>query len=112
MTSGLCSLYTIHCIHHTLCTLCNVYSVQCVHTLTLCSIYCTGLIHGIAWVAWSWWMYTRRRQTYVWKAAACVVYVTALVLLELFDFPPLLWSLDAHALWHLGTIPVPLVFYK
>lgn len=31
--------------------------------------------------------------------------------LELFDFPPLLRLLDAHALWHLSTVPLTLYWY-
>ena len=32
--------------------------------------------------------------------------------LELGDFPPLLWMLDAHALWHAGTAPLSLLWYR
>ena len=35
----------------------------------------------------------------------------ASVLLELLDFAPLLWTLDSHALWHLTTAPIHLVWY-
>jgi hypothetical protein len=31
--------------------------------------------------------------------------------LEMFDFPPVLGSLDAHALWHAATPPLALLFY-
>lgn len=32
--------------------------------------------------------------------------------LELFDFPPLLRLVDAHALWHLATVPLTIYFYR
>ncbi|PKI85572.1 hypothetical protein MVES_000665 [Malassezia vespertilionis] len=32
--------------------------------------------------------------------------------LELFDFPPVLRILDAHALWHLSTVPISIVWYQ
>lgn len=31
--------------------------------------------------------------------------------LELFDFPPILRLVDAHALWHLSTVPISLYWY-
>ncbi|GFO36975.1 post-gpi attachment to proteins factor 3-like [Plakobranchus ocellatus] len=36
----------------------------------------------------------------------------ALLSLELGDFPPLWWILDAHALWHAGTVPMTLLWYS
>lgn len=33
-------------------------------------------------------------------------------LLELLDFPPLFWVLDAHALWHISTVPLNVLFYR
>ncbi len=34
------------------------------------------------------------------------------VLLELLDFPPLLWTFDSHALWHASTAPVHFLWYS
>ena len=31
---------------------------------------------------------------------------------QLLDFPPILWILDAHSLWHFSTIPLPLLWYR
>ncbi|OWK54840.1 Post-GPI attachment to proteins factor 3 [Lonchura striata] len=59
-------------------------------------------------VAFAW----ARRLPHVWKCAAAVLLLQALALLELLDFPPLLWVLDAHALWHIGTIPLNVLFYS
>ena len=52
------------------------------------------------------------RRKYVWKCVAAVVCGSLTVLLELLDFPPLLWVVDAHALWHLSTVPLPLLWYR
>jgi len=32
--------------------------------------------------------------------------------LELFDFPPWLRVIDAHALWHLATAPIAIYWYR
>ncbi|NXP96783.1 PGAP3 factor, partial [Vidua macroura] len=65
-------------------------------------------------VAWwlRWCLRQGRRLPHVWKCAAAVLLLQALALLELLDFPPLLWVLDAHALWHIGTIPLNVLFYS
>lgn len=34
------------------------------------------------------------------------------LLLEVNDFPPLLWVLDAHALWHLSTVLPTVLLYR
>ncbi|XP_049867695.1 post-GPI attachment to proteins factor 3 [Pectinophora gossypiella] len=49
---------------------------------------------------------------YVWRLVVFCKLSGAAVLLELFDFPPYLDYWDAHALWHLSTAPLPLLFYK
>ncbi|CAH3022542.1 unnamed protein product, partial [Porites evermanni] len=28
------------------------------------------------------------------------------------DFPPILWTFDAHSLWHLGTVPLAYSWYS
>lgn len=74
---------------------------------TLCF---AGLLNVCGWVYWCYQV--KNRQRYVWKAALSVVLVSALVLLEVWDFPPILWTFDAHALWHAGTSPVPILWYR
>ncbi|NXY11154.1 PGAP3 factor, partial [Pteruthius melanotis] len=79
---------------------------------------------GMDWEALGWtgrhWSYTGmdwgqlcpgRRPPHVWKCAAAVLLLQALPPLELLDFPPLLWVLDAPPPWHIGTIPLNVLFY-
>lgn len=40
-----------------------------------------------------------------------LILMSASVLLELLDFPPFLRILDAHALWHLATVPITKMWY-
>jgi len=45
----------------------------------------------------------------------CLLSVLAFTLsslLEVLDFPPWLWLLDSHSLWHLATVPIPLLWYR
>ncbi|NXK56226.1 PGAP3 factor, partial [Chauna torquata] len=61
---------------------------------------------------WLWWcLRNRPRLPHVWKCAVVVLLLQAGALLELLDFPPLFWVLDAHALWHISTVPLNILFY-
>ena len=45
------------------------------------------------------------------KAFVFVLLTTAATALELFDFPPWMFIIDAHALWHLSTVPITKSWY-
>ncbi|XP_053373559.1 post-GPI attachment to proteins factor 3-like [Mercenaria mercenaria] len=63
-------------------------------------------------IGWTAWCFMMRRNKYVWKAIASIVGIQLLLCLELGDFPPLYWALDAHSLWHAGTWPLALLWYS
>lgn len=69
-----------------------------------------GMVNLLWWLCWCW--QNRRTLPYWWKCGLVVMLLHGLALLELLDFPPLLWVLDAHAVWHLSTIPVHFLFYR
>ncbi|XP_072105723.1 post-GPI attachment to proteins factor 3 [Mobula birostris] len=71
---------------------------------------CIGLLNMLWWLAWC--LQNRTCLPYVWKCALVMVMLQGLALLELLDFPPLLWAFDAHAIWHFSTVPVPFLFYS
>jgi hypothetical protein len=67
-----------------------------------------GVLTALGWVVWA---------TYVKHPARKLVYqfmvlVHLAMLLEVLDFPPIFWLLDAHALWHAATIPLTYLWYK
>ncbi|KAF8898232.1 Per1-like protein [Gymnopilus junonius] len=51
------------------------------------------------------------RPDFIGKSGAFVFLTTAATGLELFDFPPWARTIDAHALWHLSTVPIALLWY-
>uniref|UniRef100_A0A3B4AL36 Post-GPI attachment to proteins factor 3 n=1 Tax=Periophthalmus magnuspinnatus TaxID=409849 RepID=A0A3B4AL36_9GOBI len=69
-----------------------------------------GMVNLLWWLCWCW--QNRRTLPYWWKCGLVVLLLHGLALLELLDFPPLLWVFDAHAVWHLSTIPVHFLFYS
>ncbi|OWR55413.1 hypothetical protein KGM_205932 [Danaus plexippus plexippus] len=69
-----------------------------------------GVSAGLLWLGWCWQQY-RRGLSYPWRLLLFCVWSGSALTLELVDGPPLLgW--DTHALWHLSTAPLPLLFYK
>uniref|UniRef100_A0A4W5M421 Post-GPI attachment to proteins factor 3 n=1 Tax=Hucho hucho TaxID=62062 RepID=A0A4W5M421_9TELE len=69
-----------------------------------------GIVNLLWWLCWCW--QNRRTLPYWWKCGMVVLLLHGLALLELLDFPPLFWVLDAHAVWHLSTVPVHFLFYS
>lgn len=71
-----------------------------------------GVIQSIAWILWLFCKQEGREHPGKKFLALFVAAVNAAVLLEVLDFPPLLDTVDAHALWHLATIPLTFLFYE
>ncbi|XP_019405841.1 PREDICTED: post-GPI attachment to proteins factor 3 isoform X2 [Crocodylus porosus] len=69
-----------------------------------------GLLNLFWWLAWC--VRNQQHLPYVWKCMVVVLLLQVLALLELLDFPPLFWIFDAHAIWHISTIPVNVLFYS
>ncbi len=69
-----------------------------------------GIVNSIGWLLWCGNVHIA--QPYVWRAATSILLLNGLVLLELLDFPPIAWTFDAHSLWHAGTAPIALLWYR
>ncbi|KAH9908990.1 Per1-domain-containing protein [Xylariomycetidae sp. FL2044] len=71
-----------------------------------------GLVQNALWSYFSWarWRESRRAWA-VWPGVA-VAWIMMVMSLELLDFPPLWGALDAHSLWHLGTIAPAILWYN
>lgn len=70
----------------------------------------TGIATGVGWIGW--YVMQRRRKPYAWKILLFQILVGISLLLELNDFPPLFWVLDAHSLWHLSTVLPSVLLYR
>lgn len=71
-----------------------------------------GVIHNLMW---SWFSYKKYKQSgRVWAMwpGFVVAWIMVVMSLEVLDFPPLFGCLDAHSLWHLGTVGPAMVWYK
>jgi len=67
-----------------------------------------GIATAVTWLVWVTAVrHPGRRIVYHF-----MVLVHLAMLLEVLDFPPLWWLLDAHALWHAATVPLTYLWYK
>lgn len=70
----------------------------------------TGILSGVCWLLW---YFLRGKRRHYGKKIVAFFALTALSLvLEVNDFPPIFWIFDAHALWHLATVPITVIFYR
>eukprot|EP00095_Tigriopus_kingsejongensis_P002557 snap_masked-scaffold309_size213625-processed-gene-1.19 protein:Tk02557 transcript:snap_masked-scaffold309_size213625-processed-gene-1.19-mRNA-1 annotation:"hypothetical protein CAPTEDRAFT_219496" len=68
-----------------------------------------GAVNSICWIAWS--LYFWKTKAHAKYALVSVLLLNGTILLELLDFPPILWTFDSHSLWHLSTAPIHIVWY-
>ena len=73
------------------------------------------VIGSIQNILWGWFSVSRYRKMHrTWAAwpGLIVAWIILAMSLELFDFPPLGGMIDAHSLWHLGTVLPTYWWYK
>lgn len=70
----------------------------------------TGIVGGLGWLLW--YLISRKKRVYAWKVLIFQVFAAFSLILEVNDFPPLFYTLDAHSLWHLATVPLTILFYN
>ncbi|XP_022227796.1 post-GPI attachment to proteins factor 3 [Drosophila obscura] len=69
----------------------------------------TGVLSAVGWFIWCHRVRTRR--PYFKRILRFYVLFALAMSLELLDFPPICWILDAHALWHFATVPLVSLYY-
>lgn len=72
-----------------------------------------GIIHTIVWIVWAirHVSINGKEARYAYKQILMVTLLALTMALELLDFPPFWFILDAHALWHLSTVPITFILY-
>ena len=67
-----------------------------------------GVLQQLMWCTWA----LQQRHPQKWHLVWFIVLINAALSLEILDFPPLVGLLDAHAMWHLCTIPLTYMWYS
>lgn len=88
------------------------------YTYNIAANLVVGLIHNALWLLYPWGpvrLFPGRdkqyRPAFALQPAWFVLFTTLATTLELFDFPPWYRTIDAHALWHLATVPIVPLWY-
>ena len=69
-------------------------------------------IHNLMWSWFSVEKYRESGRAWATWPGLVVAWIILAMSLELLDFPPLWGCLDAHSLWHLGTVAPTMIWYK
>lgn len=80
------------------------------YTYNMAANVAVGVVTNIMWTWFSFHRYQRTKR--IWSAwpGMIVAWIVMAMSLELFDFAPWGGMLDAHSLWHLGTV-VPTIWW-
>jgi len=69
-----------------------------------------GLLNSASWIL----LCVRNRVgcPYFWKMGLAVILTNCFLAFEVLDFAPVLWTFDAHSIWHFLTIPLPFLIFS
>jgi hypothetical protein len=97
-------VWTVLCLAAYLAHVSYLSFVRFDYTYNMAANVVVGLLQNILWTSFAIYRYRKTRQGWTLWPAYIVMIVASAMSLELFDFPPWLGMLDAHSLWHLGTV--------
>jgi hypothetical protein len=82
------------------------------YTYNMAANVVVGIIQNVLWTWFSITRYRKLHKTWTIWPGLIVAWIVLAMSLELFDFPPALGMIDAHSLWHLGTVVPTVWWYK
>ncbi|KAF2268095.1 Mn2+ homeostasis protein-like protein Per1 [Lojkania enalia] len=97
-------LYTLHVLYLTL------WSWD--YTYNMAANVAVGVVQNILWSGFSYMQYKRVGRTWAMWPGLIVAWLIMAMSLELLDFPPWRGMIDAHSLWHLGTVGPTIWWYN
>lgn len=82
------------------------------YTYNMAANVVAGIIQNVMWSWFSYEKYKASGRAWAMWPGFVVAWVILAMSLELLDFPPWWGYLDAHSLWHLGTVGPTMIFYN
>jgi hypothetical protein len=82
------------------------------YTYNMAANVVVGVLQNVMWSCFSFNKYRKSKRTWAAWPGIVVAWIIVAMSLELLDFPPLAGCLDAHSMWHLGTVAPTILFYK
>lgn len=82
------------------------------YTYNMAANVAAGVVQNILWSTFSIKQYRRLQKPWAAWPGMIVAWIILAMSLELLDFPPFKGLLDAHSLWHLGTVGPTIWWYN
>ncbi|KAK5003361.1 hypothetical protein LTR28_010264, partial [Elasticomyces elasticus] len=81
------------------------------YTYNMAANVAVGIVQNLMWSGFSISRYRKMRRAWAAWPGLIIAWIILAMSLELFDFPPWKGMIDAHALWHLGTVGPTIWWY-
>lgn len=82
------------------------------YTYNMAANVAAGIVQNILWTGLSITRYRKTGKAWTAWPGMIVFWIAIAMSLELLDFPPIGGMLDAHSLWHLGTVIPTIWWYR
>jgi hypothetical protein len=82
------------------------------YTYNMAANVVVGIVANVLWSSFSYVQYRKIGRTWAVWPGLCVAWIIVAMSMELMDFPPWKGMIDAHSLWHLGTVVPSVLWYK
>ncbi|KAI9751196.1 MAG: hypothetical protein M1815_001300 [Lichina confinis] len=82
------------------------------YTYNMAANVAVGIVQNVLWSGYSIRRYRRLKKPWAAWPGLIVAWIVVAMSLELLDFPPLGGWIDAHSLWHLGTVAPTIWWYR
>ncbi len=82
------------------------------YTYNMAANVAAGIVQNLLWSGFSITTYRRLKKPWAAWPGLIVAWIVVAMSMELLDFPPWRGMVDAHSLWHLGTVGPTIWWYK
>lgn len=98
------SLYLLH--------VCYLSFVRFDYTYNMAANVVVGMLQNVLWLVFSYQRYQKVGKLWAAWPSTIVAWIIVAMSMELLDFAPWRGTVDAHSLWHLGTVIPTIWWYK
>jgi len=82
------------------------------YTYNMAANVAVGIVQNLMWTYFSIVSYSKIKKPWAAWPGLIVAWIILAMSLELLDFPPWYGMVDAHSLWHLGTVGPTILMYR
>jgi len=82
------------------------------YTYNMAANVAVGVVQNILWSWFSVRRYRKLKKRWAALPGLIVAWIVVAMSMELLDFPPIIGYVDAHSLWHLGTVGPTILWYN